>query len=63
MDPSLGDVLRLVLDAGLAAPADEEEHRDRVHRRIGERKQRVHRVADARVLEVDDRQSCPVARW
>ena len=41
---------------GLAAPADDEQHRDPVHRRVGEREQRVDDVPVPGVLEVDDRQ-------
>ena len=53
---ALHDVLRLVGDAGLAAPADQEQDGDPVDRRIEEREQRVDDVADAGVLQVDDGQ-------
>ena len=50
------DVLRLVVDAGLAAPADEEQDGDPIDRRVDEREQRVDDVSGARVLQVDDGQ-------
>ena len=49
-------MLRLVVDAGLAAPADQEQDGDPVDRRIEEREQRVDDVSDAGVLQVDDGQ-------
>ena len=48
-------VLRLVRDVGRAAPADEEDHRARVHLGVRRGEQRVDRVAEARVLHVHER--------
>ena len=50
----LGGVLGLVGNAGLAAPADEEDHRDAVDGGVGEGEERVDGVALAGVLEVDE---------
>ena len=51
-DLALHHVLRLVLVAGLASPADEEQHGDLVHLGVHQTQQRVDRVAQARVLHV-----------
>ena len=53
-DLPLEHVLRLVVHARLAAPADHEKGGDGAHGLVGERAQRIDRVADAAVLHVDD---------
>ena len=52
---ALRDVLWLVLDAWLAAPAHHEHHRNSVDRTISEREQRINGVADSRILQVHKR--------
>ena len=53
-EPPLGGMLGLVWDSWLAAPADEEDHRDAVDGGIGEGEKGVDGVAFAGVLEIDE---------
>ena len=48
-------MLRLVVQIGLAAPADDEDAGDRVDLLVQQREQRVDRVAEPAVLEIDQR--------
>jgi hypothetical protein len=54
--PALHGVLRLVLRAGRAPPADQQQHRAAVDVRVRRTEQRVDRVAQPRVLHVHQRQ-------
>eukprot|EP00053_Salpingoeca_punica_P008294 m.74806 g.74806 ORF g.74806 m.74806 type:complete len:311 (-) comp14536_c0_seq1:3-935(-) len=52
---ALDHVLRLVLLAGLATPANHDEHGDPVNLGVGQRHDGVDNVAEARVLQVHER--------
>ena len=52
-DTALDLMLRLVLLPWLTTPANHQEHRNGVHLGVGQREDRVHNVAQTRVLQVD----------
>ena len=53
--PSLHEMLRLIMEIRLAAPADNEDAGDAVDLLMQEREQRVHDVAEPAVLQIDER--------
>ena len=54
-EPPLYEVLRLIVQIRLAAPADDEDTRDAVDLLMQQREQRVDNVAETAVLQVDER--------
>ena len=55
LDAPLSEVLRLVMDARLAAPADDKERGNAVDRRVAEREQRIDSVPQSGVLHIHHR--------
>ena len=54
-EPPLQEMLRLVVQSRLTAPADDEDARDAVDRAVEEREQGIDDVPQPAVLEINDR--------